>query len=74
MAAGDDVWDGILDTDPPGACTAIVEVAIDHLNRIVTPFRSPQVRTVSPATTGFRKETSAPPSTTLGWLTASMAA
>ena len=34
----------------PGT-TAIVEVAIDHLNRIVTPFRSPQVRTVSPATT-----------------------
>jgi conjugal transfer pilus assembly protein TraK len=26
-------------------------VAIDHLNRIVTPFASPQVRTVSPATT-----------------------
>jgi conjugal transfer pilus assembly protein TraK len=34
----------------PGT-TAIVEVAIDHLNRIVTPFSSPQVRTVSPATT-----------------------
>ena len=34
----------------PGT-TAIVEVAIDHLNRIVTPFASPQVRTVSPATT-----------------------
>jgi conjugal transfer pilus assembly protein TraK len=31
--------------------TAIVEVAIDHLNRIVTPFMSPQVRTVSRATT-----------------------
>jgi conjugal transfer pilus assembly protein TraK len=34
----------------PGT-TAIVEVAIDHLNRIVTPFSAPQVRTVSPATT-----------------------
>jgi len=34
----------------PGT-TAIVEVAIDHLNRIVTPFSSPQVRTVSSATT-----------------------
>jgi conjugal transfer pilus assembly protein TraK len=34
----------------PGT-TAIVEVAIDHLNRIVTPFASPQVRTVSRATT-----------------------
>jgi conjugal transfer pilus assembly protein TraK len=34
----------------PGT-TAIVEVAIDHLNRIVTPFSSPQVRTVSRATT-----------------------
>ena len=34
----------------PGT-TAIVEVAIDHLNRLVTPFVSPQVRTVSPATT-----------------------
>jgi conjugal transfer pilus assembly protein TraK len=34
----------------PGT-TAIVEVAIDHLNRIVTPFASPRVRTVSDATT-----------------------
>jgi conjugal transfer pilus assembly protein TraK len=34
----------------PGT-TAIVEVAIDHLNRIVTPFASPRVRTVSEATT-----------------------
>jgi conjugal transfer pilus assembly protein TraK len=34
----------------PGT-TAIVEVAIDHLNRIVTPFTSPQVRTLSRATT-----------------------
>jgi len=34
----------------PGT-TAIVEVAIDHLNRVVTPFSSPQVRTVSRATT-----------------------
>ena len=34
----------------PGT-TAIVEVAIDHLNRLVTPFAAPQVRTVSPATT-----------------------
>jgi conjugal transfer pilus assembly protein TraK len=34
----------------PGT-TAIVEVAIDHLNRIVTPFTSPQVRSVSRATT-----------------------
>jgi conjugal transfer pilus assembly protein TraK len=34
----------------PGT-TTIVEVAIDHLNRIVTPFAAPQVRTVSPATT-----------------------
>ena len=33
----------------PGT-TAIVEVAIDHLNRIVTPFTSPPVRTVSRAT------------------------
>jgi hypothetical protein len=31
--------------------TAIVEVAINHLNRIVTPFAAPQVRTVSTATT-----------------------
>jgi conjugal transfer pilus assembly protein TraK len=37
-------------TVSPGT-TAIVEVAIDHLNRIVTPFASPQVRTVSGATT-----------------------
>ncbi|MBK1700204.1 TraK domain-containing protein [Thiococcus pfennigii] len=34
----------------PGT-TAIVEVAIGHLNRLVTPFATPQVRTVSPATT-----------------------
>jgi len=34
----------------PGT-TTIVEVAIDHLNRLVTPIASPQVRTVSPATT-----------------------
>jgi conjugal transfer pilus assembly protein TraK len=34
----------------PGT-TAIVEIAIDHLNRIVTPFTLPQVRTVSRATT-----------------------
>ncbi len=34
----------------PGT-TAIVEVAIDHLNRIVTPFAAPRVRTVSQATT-----------------------
>ena len=34
----------------PGT-TAIVEVAIDHLNRLVTPFVAPQVRTVSPSTT-----------------------
>jgi conjugal transfer pilus assembly protein TraK len=34
----------------PGT-TAIVEVAIGHLNRLVTPFAAPQVRTVSPATT-----------------------
>ena len=26
MAAGDDVWDGILDTDPPGACTAMFPI------------------------------------------------
>ena len=37
-------------TVSPGT-TAIVEVAIDHLNRIVTPFAAPQVRTVSQATT-----------------------
>jgi conjugal transfer pilus assembly protein TraK len=37
-------------TVSPGT-TTIVEVAIDHLNRIVTPFAAPQVRTVSPATT-----------------------
>lgn len=29
----------------------IVEIAIDHLNRILTPFPNPQVRTVSDATT-----------------------
>jgi len=34
----------------PGT-TTIVEVAIDHLNRLVTPFAAPQVRTVSQATT-----------------------
>jgi conjugal transfer pilus assembly protein TraK len=34
----------------PGT-TVIVEVAIDHLNRIVTPFATPKVRTVSAATT-----------------------
>jgi conjugal transfer pilus assembly protein TraK len=34
----------------PGT-TAIVEVAIDHLNRILTPFANPKVRTVSEATT-----------------------
>ena len=37
-------------TVEPGT-TAIVEVAINHLNRIVTPFAAPQVRTVSSATT-----------------------
>jgi conjugal transfer pilus assembly protein TraK len=37
-------------TVEPGT-TAIVEVAINHLNRIVTPFAAPQVRTVSTATT-----------------------
>ena len=35
---------------PPGT-TALVEIAIDHLNRIVTPFRNPVVHTVSPAST-----------------------
>jgi conjugal transfer pilus assembly protein TraK len=34
----------------PGT-TTIVEVAIDHLNRLLTPFAAPQVRTVSQATT-----------------------
>jgi conjugal transfer pilus assembly protein TraK len=37
-------------TVEPGT-TTIVEVAINHLNRIVTPFAAPQVRTVSTATT-----------------------
>jgi len=35
---------------PPGT-TALVEIAIDHLNRIVTPFQNPVVHTVSPAST-----------------------
>jgi hypothetical protein len=26
IAAGDDVWDGILDTDPPGACTQVFPI------------------------------------------------
>ncbi|NEV65473.1 hypothetical protein G3446_27290, partial [Thiorhodococcus minor] len=29
----------------------ILEIAVDHLNRILTPFPSPQVRTVSDAST-----------------------
>ncbi len=54
--AGDDSPGATLSLGPktirvsPGT-TAIVEVAIDHLNRIVTPFASPQVRAVSSATT-----------------------
>jgi conjugal transfer pilus assembly protein TraK len=61
-SSGEDLSDG---ADPPAATlslgpktvrvspgtTAIVEVAIDHLNRIVTPFAAPQARTVSSATT-----------------------
>jgi conjugal transfer pilus assembly protein TraK len=35
---------------PPGT-TALIEIAIDHLNRIVTPFRNPVVHTVSQAST-----------------------
>jgi hypothetical protein len=35
----------------PGTTAIVVEVAIDHLNRIVTRFASPQVRTVSEAIT-----------------------
>ncbi|HYN78773.1 MAG TPA: type-F conjugative transfer system secretin TraK [Lamprocystis sp. (in: g-proteobacteria)] len=35
---------------PPGT-TALVEIAIDHLNRIVTPFQNPVVHTVSAAST-----------------------
>jgi len=31
--------------------TALIEIAIDHLNRIVTPFANPVVRTVSAAST-----------------------
>ena len=34
----------------PGT-TALIEIAIDHLNRIVTPFANPVVRTVSAAST-----------------------
>lgn len=34
----------------PGT-TALIEIAIDHLNRIVTPFANPVVRTVSTAST-----------------------
>ncbi|MFP4247905.1 MAG: type-F conjugative transfer system secretin TraK, partial [Halochromatium sp.] len=37
-------------TVAPGA-NAIVELAIDHLNRIVTPFERPSVRTVSDLST-----------------------
>ncbi|EIC23880.1 TraK domain-containing protein [Thiorhodovibrio frisius] len=37
-------------TVEPGS-TVILELAIDHLNRIVTPFRSPSVRTVSSVST-----------------------
>ena len=37
-------------TAAPGV-NLIVEIAIDHLNRILTPFPNPQVRTVSDATT-----------------------
>jgi conjugal transfer pilus assembly protein TraK len=34
----------------PGT-TALIEIAIDHLNRLVTPFANPVVRTVSAAST-----------------------
>ncbi len=37
-------------TVAPGS-NAILELAIDHLNRIVTPFARPSVRTVSSVTT-----------------------
>jgi len=39
IAAGDDVWDGILDDNPPGACTA--EFQIYSTSRIVAggPFK-----------------------------------
>ena len=37
-------------TVSPGA-TVLIEIAIGHLNRIVTPFESPVVHTVSPAST-----------------------
>ena len=37
-------------TIAPGT-TALIEIAIDHLNRIVTPFATPVVRTVSAAST-----------------------
>jgi len=39
IAAGDDVWDGILDENPPGACTA--EFKIYQTSRIVAggPFK-----------------------------------
>ena len=37
-------------TITPGT-TALIEIAIDHLNRIVTPFANPVVRTVSAAST-----------------------
>ena len=37
-------------TIAPGT-TALIEIAIDHLNRIVTPFANPVVRTVSAAST-----------------------
>jgi conjugal transfer pilus assembly protein TraK len=55
-AEGSSGTDRVLELGPktvtvePGT-TAIVEVAINHLNRIVTPFAAPQVRTVSTATT-----------------------
>lgn len=35
---------------PPGV-NEIIPVAVGHLNRIITPFEKPEVRTVSPATT-----------------------
>ena len=55
-ADGPSGTDRVLELGPktvtvePGT-TALVEVAINHLNRIVPPFAAPQVRTVSTATT-----------------------
>ncbi|MBK5966437.1 hypothetical protein CCR95_20735 [Thiocystis minor] len=42
---------GPLRVNATAGVNLMVEIAIDHLNRILTPFPNPQVRTVSDATT-----------------------